>query len=81
MKKVKIMLSSLAVLAVVGGALAFKATTYNGTLKCTFDTTQPTTVCEEVTYTTIQGNTPALCKPIDAPDDQECVLSTVRFAE
>ena len=39
MKKAKIMLTAITVLAVVGGALAFKAKKYDGTQYCTGTTT------------------------------------------
>lgn len=49
MKRVKIMLSAIAVLAVVGGALAFNAkNAYTGPLRCGFTTNS----CPFLTYTT-----------------------------
>jgi hypothetical protein len=50
MKKAKIMLSALAVVAVVGGALAFKATKFNGTFYCS--TTKTVTCPTSSIYTT-----------------------------
>lgn len=41
MKKAKIMLSAIAILAVVGGALAFKAQNFTGKKYCTIDADQP----------------------------------------
>jgi hypothetical protein len=65
MKKVKIMLMSLAVLAVVGAGLAFKAKTFSGDLKCstepdfcTLETFTTNVPIGEFSYcTTLQGNT------------------------
>ena len=73
MKKVKIMLTSIAIVAVVGGALAFKAQTFSGgnvwTIKdangfCTISTTKSTydpasAVKIEATY----GTTTGICDP------------------
>jgi hypothetical protein len=40
MKKVKIMLTAITVMAVVGGALAFKAVKFNSTIFCTTEAAQ-----------------------------------------
>lgn len=40
MKKVRIMLTAIGVLAVVGGALAFKAKTFNSVIYCTTSSSQ-----------------------------------------
>jgi hypothetical protein len=74
MKKVKIMLAALSVLAIVGGALAFKAQkTFGGTLKCVTVDNFPTTVCPEIRYALTDVNpTISLCKPIGAPDTDPC---------
>ena len=58
MKRAKIMLTSIAILAVVGGALAFKAKTFGaGNVYCKFDNSG---ICDLVDYTTTyQGQQPA----------------------
>lgn len=80
MKRAKIMLTALSVLAIVGAALAFKANkAYNGSLQCTFDTAFPTNHCPLVAFSTVPNGAPALCKPITAPFTQFCVFYRVAF--
>jgi hypothetical protein len=57
MKKVKVMLTAIAVLAVVGGALAFKANTFGGTrlFICDQDQQQCKIFDANNSYTTIGG--------------------------
>jgi hypothetical protein len=78
MKKAKIMLTALAVLAVVGGALAFKAQkTLAGTFRCLTVASEPTTTftlagCPNQPYvTTLIGNW-AYCTAITAPIEAPC---------
>lgn len=80
MKRAKVVLTALGVLAVVGGALAFKANkTYGGNLQCT-TATAPTNVCPMQAYVTVDaGGSILRCKPIGAPAGQACVSQRVVF--
>gem|GEM_PF-1000816 len=81
MKRAKILLTTLGVLAVVGGTLAFKArNTYQGNLRCTTFTATKTTLCPLVTYsTTIAGGIILACTEITAPDTAPCCTMRVTF--
>jgi hypothetical protein len=82
MKRVKIMLTVITVLAAVGGGLAFKAhKAFNGNLQCTtWVQGLQTTICPIVTYTTTTVQPlKSLCKPLDAPDDEICITKSVKF--
>ena len=82
MKKIKIMLAAIAVLAVVGGALAFKAkkgkvvycTTVNEPVKCTFPLDN---------YTTEFVNTTDKILDIECSDvtTSECPATTIYFKQ
>lgn len=85
MRKAKIMLSALVVLAIVGSALAFKVSrTFIGNLRCT-NTTTTTTICSLATYTTtncITGvGTIMACTFIDAHIDAVCTTTCVTFVD
>jgi hypothetical protein len=66
MKKAKIMLTSIAIMGVVGGALAFKAhNTFNGNLKCI---TVAGGQCTVSTYSTVaSGGEILTCTALNAP--------------
>jgi hypothetical protein len=67
MKAAKIMLTSIAVLAVVGGALAFKAKSQSN-IFCKIRPGQPTQICEQRLYkTTFQNNVATTNNP--CPDE------------
>jgi len=55
MKRVKVMLAAIAVIAVVGGALAFKALKFDGKVYCTvnYDPGVSSQFCPNVALTTI----------------------------
>ena len=79
MKKAKIILTAMGIMAIVGGTLAFKAhKSYNGFLRCTF-TTIPTNICPMTLYTTTIVGVPALCKPTWEPCTAPCTPATVVF--
>lgn len=67
MKKAKLILSTIGLLAVLGGAVAFKASKFNGGLKCS---TVPTTLCPIIATTIpVQGQSPRslYCTTLNAP--------------
>ena len=77
MKKARIVLSALGILAAVGGALAFKANkAYTGALKCK-NTTAPTTECTVVTYTVTTNAPLQRCTNIGAAPGTPCELLRV----
>jgi len=71
MKRAKILLSAIAILAVVGGALAFKAQRFTpGPVFCaTIQNEQITCTAQapQVLYTTIQNNRPSTTAPCLSP--------------
>lgn len=78
MKKAKIMLSCLAVLAAVGGGLAFKAhKAFSGSLKCSILTHG----CTVETYTTTDvGGITLYCTTFEG-NTNDCPAYTVKFDE
>ena len=85
MKKVKIMLSAIAIFAVVGGALAFKAKTYGATIYTTTNESVPNPKCPlekiEFTITNVKPSPTAVqisvttITVVGQPAGQPCVLS------
>ena len=76
MKKAKIMLSALGVLAIVGGALAFKSNNvFGGKLRCTTITNHPTTFCPDLTYTAAIGENDHACTLKTAPLGVPCAIT------
>jgi hypothetical protein len=67
MKKAKIMLTAVGLLAVAGGALAFKAHRFTGTLLCKTTTTH--TVC--TISATTQGNRTTTIYCVNNPDGEQ----------
>jgi hypothetical protein len=90
MKKAKIMLSALGVLAIVGSALAFKAhKTYGGNLRCSTITTDeftnqtlPAAQCRPSTYTTTATTTGTIrfCAPLNNPTAPCAATTYVTFS-
>lgn len=85
MKRAKIILSALGVLAVIGSAMAFKSMkAYNGFLRCsTFTTTRTTATianCPAVTYTTTSNPQQVrFCTRIGEPAGTPCHAQWVTF--
>ena len=78
MKKAKIILTVVTVLAVVGGALAFKAQKgYLGDLRCGIEAHA---ICIDATYTTVAASVGSgawsYCTALDAPTDTRCCFYT-----
>jgi len=79
MKRAKIMLSALAVLAVVGSALAFKASkTFSGNLRCA-ETTTTTTICPLLTYSTTTITSPGTTMACTARNAGAGAVCTTAF--
>jgi hypothetical protein len=85
MKKVKIMLTALAVFAVVGGALAFKAKTFGQSVFCT--TQQGQACTSEVLNATLnseQGQNDILSEDVfctDAAHNQDACAATTIYVK
>jgi hypothetical protein len=80
MKKAKLMLMGIAILAAVGGVLAFRshnAIAYGGPWRCTpvFDPLRPT-YCPLTSYTT--GTIPMYCTTIPGAT---CILTSVKWMQ
>lgn len=72
MKKVKVMLTAIAILAVLGGALAFKAKKFGSTIYCPGPTTTYCLVPYDGFTTTNTGSTLVHCtiQPVNAVCNQ-----------
>jgi len=79
MKKAKVMLMAIAIFGVVGGALAFKAHKFNGTLKCGTTATS----CPISTYTTtaFPNGTTMYCTLLTAPSTSCFLTRAQNFGE
>ena len=79
MKKAKIMLSAIAVLAIVGGALAFKAKNLNGSLYCvaTKDTSCPTTPSTYIVTSVTEPHVTSYCSTVAADCTSQGISSFV----
>jgi len=74
MKKVKIMLTAITVLAVVGGALAFKAKTFNLGTYCTGTTTDAGKCLNAIQNAKFEGTVSTYFRKVD--DVSECANTT-----
>ncbi len=63
MKKVRVMLTALTVLSVVGGALAFKAKKFNGNLHCSIT---KGAACTNAVFTAADEGVRLFCEPLSS---------------